>query len=97
MNLDDLRQRFRQRCIGDLERLLAIQRAGIDPADAGQRTELVAMSHRLSGSGGIFGFHDVSDKAGELETLLIGETVDPPRAARALDAVIAALRRLAAD
>jgi HPt (histidine-containing phosphotransfer) domain-containing protein len=67
--LGQLRQRFLERCKGNLPAL----RAGhsiFDGATASEQEHFLALVHSLAGTGGIFGFPEISNAAIELETVL---------------------------
>jgi len=75
-----LRDRFVERCRGDLVRLKVLA-AGDLSAD-----ELGALAHSLAGAGGVFGFPEVSAAAGRLDDAYAsGETPSPAAVAALLD------------
>ncbi|HET9953642.1 MAG TPA: ATP-binding protein [Polyangiaceae bacterium] len=54
------------------------------------REQLLALSHRLAGSGGTFGFQDITDTARQLERMLRAEAADPRRIPTAVQELIRA-------
>ena len=96
MNLDDLRQRFRERCKTDLEKLSSVPDPSVGLESPEQKGLLIEVSHRISGSGGIFGFGDLSDAANALESLLIEPSVDLTEVGRAYGDLIATLEEVTA-
>lgn len=97
MNLDVLRQRFRDRCRDDLQKLGSIPHpaAGIESTE--QKDLLIEVSHRISGSAGIFGFAPLSDIANALESLLIEPAIDFPAVGKAYGHLVDALAEVASD
>ncbi|RUM96707.1 Hpt domain-containing protein [Pseudaminobacter arsenicus] len=82
-----LRLRFLTRCRDHLATLKAVKHSG--GALAATDDALVRTVHSLSGAGGTFGFHELSERAYRLETLLLAETkADPVELGAALDALI---------
>jgi chemotaxis protein histidine kinase CheA len=73
-------------------RLLDALKLDAPPPDGPARAELRRLAHNLRGTGGLYGFPDITERAGELEVLLLGGGDAPSldRAARFLhDAVTA--------
>lgn len=90
----DIRKRFLERCRSDLHRLEELKSAGTDNPDA--LSTLTRIAHSLAGAGGIFGFPEISNKAFELESLLM-EGGGDSRAITALDELIQILERVSAS
>ncbi len=67
------REKFRQRCAVDRERLVHALEAWRQ-GDANAHGELVAIIHGLAGAGGTFGFSSLSDHAMEAEARLLDTT-----------------------
>ncbi len=62
----------------------------------GANGDLVRVAHSLAGTGGIFGFPELSARASDLESRLIAETgFDATNVRRALDMLIRELERMA--
>jgi chemotaxis protein histidine kinase CheA len=79
--------RYLTRTLGELRRIADLH----SQAEAGTPTamkELEHAAHKIHGSGAMFGFHDVSDRARDVE-LIAGHLVDGsgPEDLRALDQV----------
>jgi len=87
-----LRNRFVERCRGDLALLLSFR----DEPERrlSNRASLIQVAHSLAGSGGTFGFPEVSAHASALETVLIDGNGTDADAATALDRLIAVLDEL---
>ncbi len=69
----DIGTRYLKRTLGELEQLRAL----LAQARAGSREslrELSRMAHKINGSGAMFGFDSVSERAYEIERLAISET-----------------------
>lgn len=94
MNLDELRQRFCERCREDLEKLGSVP----DPASAVENEEqkdlLIKVAHRISGSAGIFGFAQLSDAGNALESILIEPSTNFPEVGRAYGNLVDALQEV---
>jgi HPt (histidine-containing phosphotransfer) domain-containing protein len=91
--LSGLRRRFCDRAMGqsaDLERLVS------DLEDGGSASQLGAdireIAHSLAGAGGVFGFAELSARAGELDDFA-RHSRGPVDLAKACRAVIAEIRR----
>lgn len=92
--LDQIRKRFTERCLGDLDRLRELRASGIYRDDAGTMSVLVGIVHSLAGTGGTLGFPEISSRAFELESMLIEGQVE---ATAALDRLIQALEVVSAS
>jgi HPt (histidine-containing phosphotransfer) domain-containing protein len=92
--LDRIRQRFTERCLGDLDRLRELRTSGAYPENSEALSALSAIAHSLAGAGGTMGFPEISERAFELESMLIAGKVDET-AASALDDLIEELNRIA--
>lgn len=90
----NIRKRFIERCRSDLHRLEELKSSGTDNPDA--LSTLTRIAHSLAGAGGIFGFPEISNKAFELESLLI-EGEGDNRATTALDELIQTLEKISAS
>lgn len=88
--LDHIRKRFVERCRGDLDRLRELRASGAYRDDAGTISVLVGIAHSLAGTGGTLGFPEISNRAFEVESMLIEGQVDD-RTTAALDRLILAL------
>jgi HPt (histidine-containing phosphotransfer) domain-containing protein len=60
--LAELKARFLNRCVGDLERIEHLLGRGVLNAD-----ELQGLAHRLAGAAGTFGFPEISAAAGDCD------------------------------
>jgi HPt (histidine-containing phosphotransfer) domain-containing protein len=67
--LNQLRQRFLERCKANLPALQAGHLL-LDGASGDEQKDFLALVHSLAGAGGMFGFQEISDSAIELETVL---------------------------
>jgi HPt (histidine-containing phosphotransfer) domain-containing protein len=93
--LDAFTERFRTRCADDLAVLASLTVTASDGPDAGQQETMIKVSHRIAGSGGIFGYAKLSADAFGLESLLIGESpAQPAEIHNALDTLIAELQKV---
>lgn len=81
--MEAFRARFRDRCAVELAALEKLMNDGVRSGD-----ELRRIAHGLSGSGGTFGFPEVSDAAAVIDDALI----DRPATDTELEGLIAALR-----
>ena len=88
--LGQIRKRFTERCHGDLERLRELRSSGAYREHTEALSALTMIAHSLAGAGGTFGFHEISSRAFELESLLLEGKVDD-RATAALDELIRVL------
>jgi HPt (histidine-containing phosphotransfer) domain-containing protein len=77
MDMADLRARFRGRCDEDVEKLKSVRVTAVEPLEDAHKELLVTISHRISGSGGIFGYGQLSQTAHALESLLIEDGSSP--------------------
>jgi len=90
-----LQRGFLERCREQLRTLEALARRR-DPATGEDEHELLARTaHSLAGTGGTFGFPELSGRAARLEQALTGEGgAEPGRVRAALDELVAELRRI---
>jgi chemotaxis protein histidine kinase CheA len=81
---------LRQEYLANAEQRLAdLERLGtLAATDADARVQLRRLAHNLRGSGGFYGFHQISAAATSLEELLLGDTFDVLSAAQQLCQVI---------
>ena len=77
MDMTDLQARFRGRCSEDIEKLKSMRVTAAEPLEDAHKELLVTISHRVSGSGGIFGYGQLSETAHALESLLIEDGSSP--------------------
>ena len=92
---DTLRRRFIERCCGELAALEVITRKHDAVAVESDRDFLVKTAHALAGAGGTFGFPGLSERASNLETLLITEDdPGPAELQTALDELVMELKRV---
>ena len=87
------REKFRQRCAVDRERL-ALAFEAWRRGDASAHGELVAIAHGLAGAGGTFGFSALGDHASEAEARLLEMRGDDPVADRLIADLLAELRKI---
>ena len=80
--METLRRRFIARAEDDLTRLREHRRH-----QTLERSELITIIHRLSGSAGLFGYPEISALAGEVETSLAQNSADETSLANLLDAL----------
>ena len=74
--LDGIRERFKVRCVTDIE----VLRAALDNPSELAGSAFQAMIHRLSGLAGSIGYRDLSTLAAEIdETIVRGERPDVAR------------------
>lgn len=64
----DIGNRYLRRTLGELEKLRELV-AAVHGGDAGARLKIQHMAHKIQGSGSMFGFDDVSERARDLEQL----------------------------
>lgn len=64
------REKFRQRCVADRERILRLFDAW-KRAETGAQDDLLSIVHGLAGAGGTFGFASLSERAAEVEARLL--------------------------
>lgn len=83
-----LRQRFVSQALADADEIA--KRAAISEWRA-----VRDLSHGISGRAGMFGFHTLSEAAGDLEEALDGEEEEQDRRERLTQILLAQLRRLA--
>lgn len=90
-----LRRRFLTRCRGDLDALQAIAcRPDAAPSES-DRDLLVKVAHSLAGAGGTFGFSGLTERASDVESLLIAEDApDPGQIRTVLDELVLELKRI---
>lgn len=69
--LDTIQARFIERCRADVQKLSELRGSSVNLADGAVDATVVRIVHGLAGAGGTFGFPDISQQAGDLETLLI--------------------------
>ncbi|TDH38122.1 Hpt domain-containing protein [Pseudohoeflea suaedae] len=95
MDLDVFAQRFRARCATDLAVLKEIRDQPGDLAASPRRPELTERTHKIVGSGALFGYPEASEKARLLEDLLVDQT-QPSHAqlAAALDELVKTLESI---
>lgn len=92
--LEALRVQFIERCRNDIAALEPMTRR--DASIQAARTELAGIAHRLAGSGGTFGYPEVSAAAAQLEARLDPESPpDHPGLSAALAQLLGELRRIA--
>lgn len=97
MDLDIFAQRFRTRCATDLQILKEIRDQPGDLAGSPRRDELLQKTHKIAGSGALFGFPEASEKAQILESLLIDENQSADALlVSALDELVTELENLVA-
>ncbi len=84
--LNQLRQRFLERCRANLPTLQAGNAMFGRPREEGQRKDFLALVHSLAGTGGIFGFPQISNAAMDLEAVLRED--DEPIDVKAANAVL---------
>ena len=65
-----LRQRFVERCDAELSLIETLLIAPTDGMTSTDRSDVVAILHRMCGMAGTFGFGTLSERAGELERAL---------------------------
>ena len=94
-----LRQRFVERAAGEREHLALLLhdlRAGTLPEE--QRAEMRRLAHSLAGTGGTFGFAEVSDAADRVEEICISDRDSrgaPDDLVAAVEHLVAELARIA--
>ncbi|UXN63705.1 Hpt domain-containing protein [Phyllobacterium sp. A18/5-2] len=90
--LNELRQRFLERCGTNLPLLRAGYSIG-EAAPVGEQADFLRLIHSLAGSGGMFGFPAISNAAMELETVLQenGGQTNEDMVKTLLDGLIAAM------
>lgn len=64
-----------------------------DPTSAPLLEQIRAFVHALAGAAGIFGFQHVSREAAALETILMEKPPQPDAVERALDSLLASIKR----
>lgn len=74
--LNELKRRFLDRCRDNLVALKSAAQDARATEPGEQREALVRIAHSLAGTGGIFGFAILSDKASHLETFLLSGQID---------------------
>jgi len=94
--LDQIRKRFLERCGDDLHRLKELRSSGACWDNPDAISTLTGIAHSLAGAGGTLGFPEISNKAFELESMLIGRNLDE-RATAALDRLIETLETVSAS
>lgn len=89
-----LRAKFVERCRGELLAAQAFARRNQLAPD--ERGTLAAIAHRLAGTGGTFGYPDLSAAAAQLEAMLDADMAPAPARLRAaLDRLLAELYKVA--
>jgi HPt (histidine-containing phosphotransfer) domain-containing protein len=87
--------RYLKRTVGEVARLREIvARLGEGAHD--MLGELEHLAHRIRGSGAMFGFDDLSERAGHIEKIAQQRTLDPSRLSELRDQV-ATLERMVLD
>jgi len=79
-----LRDEFFETMAARMEKIRSALSA-LENGDEDAAAELISVVHKLSGGGGTFGFHLVSDLAGDMETLLSDGNRDLARLGRLAD------------
>jgi HPt (histidine-containing phosphotransfer) domain-containing protein len=77
LRLARLAERFRERALSDADELEAIA-GGLEASEdkAGDRGIICHLAHRLAGSAGTFGFHQLTESAAQLEDLCRSAATD---------------------
>jgi HPt (histidine-containing phosphotransfer) domain-containing protein len=93
--LAELRTRFRERAVVDTATIEgAAEELSAGAATPDLATELRQIAHRLAGAGGTFGYLEISERASELEALLIAEQ-DGPEVVESCRALVSEIRKAA--
>ena len=87
--LQDIADRYLQRTIREAEQLQDFVAKGL-AGDAACIKQSEQLAHKIHGSGAMFGFHAVSECAGQIERLVVHRAAE-------LDAVAAELKSLVAQ
>ncbi len=90
---DQIRKRFIERCRGDLHRLRELRSSGAYRDSVEAFSVLAPIAHSLAGAGGTLGFPEISNKAFQLESILIEGDLHG-QAITALDELIQTLEKL---
>jgi HPt (histidine-containing phosphotransfer) domain-containing protein len=90
--LHDIGDRYLRRTLREAEQLQELVSKGIGgDSDCAKQTEQLA--HKIHGSGAMFGFNDVSERAGQIERLVSERAADLASVARELTALVMQLQQ----
>ncbi|MET0984124.1 MAG: Hpt domain-containing protein [Steroidobacteraceae bacterium] len=90
--LRDISDRYLRRTLREADQLQELVSKGIGgDADGAKQTEQLA--HKIHGSGAMFGFQAVSERAGQIERLVAQHAADLASVAEELTSLVTQLRR----